>query len=80
MNLPFSNILIYGVGLMGSSLAISLRSLDPNIKLYGIVRSTKSKESLISKIIFDQVFLEAEFLKNPIWEKSRFNCIWHTCR
>jgi prephenate dehydrogenase len=69
MNLPFSKILIYGVGLMGSSLAISLRTLDPNLKLYGIVRSLKSKESLISKNIFDQVVLEEEFLKNPFWNE-----------
>ncbi len=69
MNLPFSKILIYGVGLMGSSLAISLRNLDSNIKLYGIVRSLKSKDSLISRNIFDQVFLEEEFLKNPIWNE-----------
>ncbi len=60
MSQAFSKILIYGVGLMGSSLALALRKLDKDIQLYGVVRSTKSKEVISRMGIFHSVYIENE--------------------
>ncbi|NCN08571.1 MAG: prephenate dehydrogenase [Leptospira sp.] len=67
MKQSFSNILIYGVGLMGASLAITLRKLDRKLNLYGVVRSNKSKETIQNMDIFTSVFTEKEYLEAPNW-------------
>lgn len=67
MSQEFKKILIYGVGLMGSSLALALRKLDKDIQLYGVVRSTKSKEVISRMGIFHSVNIENEFLSKPNW-------------
>jgi len=69
-----SKILIYGVGLMGSSLAIDIRKADSKVHLTGIVRSLKSKKICESLKVFDHLFTEEEFLKQSerIWNQFDF--------
>jgi prephenate dehydrogenase len=57
----FRSVLIYGVGLMGASLARSLKSKDRDIRITGVVRTDKSKKHLLEKHYCDQVYLEKEF-------------------
>ncbi|MBM9591477.1 prephenate dehydrogenase/arogenate dehydrogenase family protein [Leptospira sp. 201903075] len=64
MNL--NRVLIYGMGLMGGSLAISLRTKFPNIVITAVVRSEKSKTTILEKSLANQVFLQKEFL-SPDW-------------
>lgn len=64
MNL--NRVLIYGMGLMGGSLALSLRTKFPNIVITAVVRSEKSKTTILEKSLANQVFLQKEFLI-PDW-------------
>lgn len=64
MNL--NRVLIYGMGLMGGSLALSLRTKFPNIVITAVVRSEKSKTTILEKSLANQVFLQKEFL-TPDW-------------
>lgn len=64
MNL--SKVLIYGMGLMGGSLALSLRKKFPNVAISAVVRSEKSKTIIRSKELTNEVYLQSEFL-SPNW-------------
>lgn len=63
-------VLIYGVGLMGASLALSLKSLKPEWELLGVVKSTESKDICLRQKLLDRVYTEEEFLylTPKIWE------------
>lgn len=64
MNL--TRVLIYGMGLMGGSLALSLRKKFPDVLITAVVRSEKSKTTILSKGLAHEVFLLSEFMK-PDW-------------
>jgi prephenate dehydrogenase len=69
----FSNILIYGLGLMGGSLSLALKNKFPKIKTTGILRSKLSCEEAIQLKIADKILLEEELIKNPkIWYDHDF--------
>ncbi|GIX43352.1 MAG: hypothetical protein KatS3mg129_3085 [Leptospiraceae bacterium] len=52
------NVCIFGMGLMGTSLAYSLKKHDNfNGKITGIVRTTKSKEWIVKQKLADEVYL-----------------------
>jgi prephenate dehydrogenase len=63
----FQNILIYGLGLMGASLALTIKKQFPKTKIHAIVRSQESKLKIESMQIVHSVFIESEFLaqENP---------------
>ncbi|EKJ87984.1 prephenate dehydrogenase [Leptospira meyeri] len=64
MNL--SRVLIYGMGLMGGSLALSIRQKFPSTEISAVVRSEKSKSTILNKQLANFVFLQNEFL-TPNW-------------
>ncbi|XDD53207.1 prephenate dehydrogenase [Leptospira sp. WS4.C2] len=64
MNL--TRVLIYGMGLMGGSLALSLRKKFPDVHITAVVRSEKSKTTILSKDLAHEVYLLSEFL-SPDW-------------
>lgn len=64
MNL--TRVLIYGMGLMGGSLALSLRKKFPDVLITAVVRSEKSKTTILSKDLAHEVYLLSEFL-SPDW-------------
>ncbi|TGL21348.1 prephenate dehydrogenase/arogenate dehydrogenase family protein [Leptospira bourretii] len=64
MNL--SRVLVYGMGLMGGSLALAIRKKFPNTEISAVVRSEKSKSTIFSKQLADFVFLQNEF-QTPNW-------------
>ncbi|MCW7493689.1 prephenate dehydrogenase/arogenate dehydrogenase family protein [Leptospira sp. 2 VSF19] len=64
MNL--SKVLIYGMGLMGGSLALSIRRKFPEAEITAVVRSEKSKSTILNKQLANFVFLQKEFL-TPNW-------------
>lgn len=60
-------ISIYGMGLMGTSLAYSIKNHpDFNGKVFGIVKSTKSKEWIEQQAFIDKVILSEENPKEMI--------------
>ncbi len=46
----YNHILIYGMGMMGTSLALSLRDKNANIQITGVVKTSKSARVLKKKI------------------------------
>lgn len=64
MNL--SRVLVYGMGLMGGSLALAIRKKFPNTEITAVVRSEKSKTTILTKHLADFVFLQNEF-QTPNW-------------
>lgn len=64
MNL--SRVLVYGMGLMGGSLALAIRQKFPNTEISAVVRSEKSKSTILTKQLANHVFLQNEFL-TPNW-------------
>lgn len=64
MNL--SRVLVYGMGLMGGSLALAIRKKFPNTEISAVVRSEKSKTTILTKHLADFVFLQNEF-QTPNW-------------
>ncbi|XDD45451.1 prephenate dehydrogenase [Leptospira sp. WS39.C2] len=54
--MKLNRVLIYGMGLMGGSLSLAIREKFPNTELTAIVRSKKSKESIITNKLADIVF------------------------
>ena len=57
---PFRSILIYGMGLMGTSLAYAVRQAAPHTRLCGIVRSRQSANYLKEKKLLDQIIINAK--------------------
>lgn len=75
MNSPFSNILIYGLGLMGGSLALTLRKKFPEVKIHAVVRSTVSQKNILDRNLVDSVRLESEIQDSSSgfsWEEYDF--------
>ncbi|MCW7468025.1 prephenate dehydrogenase [Leptospira kanakyensis] len=64
MNL--SKVLIYGMGLMGGSLALAIQKKFPDTEITAVVRSEKSKNTILKKNLSNQVFLQSEFI-SPDW-------------
>ncbi|TGM68478.1 prephenate dehydrogenase/arogenate dehydrogenase family protein [Leptospira meyeri] len=64
MNL--SRVLIYGMGLMGGSLALAIRQKFPGTEISAVVRSEKSKTTILNKQLANFVFLQNE-LHIPDW-------------
>lgn len=64
--MKLTRVLIYGMGLMGGSLALSLRKKFPNVVISAVVRSEKSKSTILEKNLANQVFLQKEFTA-PDW-------------
>ncbi|WCL48898.1 prephenate dehydrogenase [Leptospira sp. GIMC2001] len=62
-----NRILIYGVGLMGASLAYAIRKKYPDCSIDGVVRSKSSLEICENKKLLNQGLLESDFLMNPNW-------------
>ena len=54
---PFRSILVYGMGMMGSSLALAVRKVSPHTRICGVVRSEKSASYLNSQKIVDEVLV-----------------------
>jgi prephenate dehydrogenase len=64
----FSNILIYGLGLMGGSLGLALRKTDASVKTTGVLRSKKSFEEIKNFQITDHLVIEEDFLNENRWD------------
>lgn len=58
---PFNSILIYGVGMMGASLAHGIKTIS-NAKVDGVVRSSENQKFLQERKVCDQVFLNSDSL------------------
>lgn len=58
MSIPFSSILIYGMGMMGSSLAHSIRRVSPKARITGVVRSPGSAAFLKEHSIADAILVK----------------------
>jgi len=55
--IPFQSVLIYGMGMMGASLSIALRSSGAfRGSVAGVVRSEKSRDYILSKSLCDTVY------------------------
>lgn len=52
---PFRSVLIYGMGMMGASLALALRRADPTLRITGVVRSAASAEHIRNERMADDV-------------------------
>lgn len=63
-SLPFRSILIYGMGLMGTSLAHAIRQVAPHTRICGIVRSRENANSLQKENLLNQIII------NPHLENS----------
>jgi prephenate dehydrogenase len=66
--MDFSNILIYGLGLMGGSLGLALKKIGNKVKTTGVLRSKKSYEELKNSQITDHLVIEEDFLKMNQWK------------
>ncbi|PJZ45051.1 prephenate dehydrogenase [Leptospira brenneri] len=64
MNL--TRVLIYGMGLMGGSLALSIRGKFSDAEITAVVRSEKSKKTILTKNLAHKVFLQNE-MGSPEW-------------
>lgn len=64
MNL--SRVMIYGMGLMGGSLALSIRGKFPETNITAVVRSEKSKNTILNKKLANHVVLQSE-MESPDW-------------
>lgn len=62
----FSRVMIYGMGLMGGSLALSIRGKFPETNITAVVRSEKSKHTILSKKLANHVVLQSE-MELPDW-------------
>ncbi len=59
-NFPFQSILVYGMGMMGSSLAKTIRKKYPQVSVLGVVKSKKSADWILSEKLADQVFVHQD--------------------
>jgi prephenate dehydrogenase len=67
-----SQVLIFGMGLMGGSLALAIKNRYPNARITGVVRSEKSKQDIIENKMADFVFTESEFRTKLNWSDFQF--------
>lgn len=67
-----SKVLIFGMGLMGGSLALAIKKRYPRVSITGVVRSEKSKQEIINLKLADHVYTETEFNKNLNWALFQF--------
>jgi prephenate dehydrogenase len=72
VNHQFQNILVYGFGLMGGSLALALRKRNIQCTVTGVLRSEASLNEAKSLNMADKFFLEKEFLSANEWNKYDF--------
>lgn len=72
MKLEFSNILIYGLGLMGASLSLALKQKGISASITGVVGSTKSKIKGQSLKSADQILTSEEFRSTQSWKDYDF--------
>lgn len=69
--MKLNKVLIYGMGLMGGSLSLAIREIYPNTEITAIVRSEKSKKSIVEKQLAHQVFTISE-TTNIQWNQYDF--------
>ncbi|MDX1960349.1 MAG: prephenate dehydrogenase/arogenate dehydrogenase family protein [Leptospiraceae bacterium] len=72
MKTSFQSILIYGLGLMGGSIAMSLKKKHFKGKITGILRTQSSLEEAKSLNITDELILEKKFLLDNRWNEFDF--------
>lgn len=72
MILEFSNILIYGLGLMGASLSLALKKKGISAHVTGIVSSSKSKAKGESLKSADTILTSEEFRSSKSWKDYDF--------
>ncbi|MDF3822042.1 prephenate dehydrogenase/arogenate dehydrogenase family protein [Leptospira sp. 96542] len=65
--MKIDSVLIYGMGLMGGSLALSIQNQFPDTKISAVVRSSKSKMEIKNRNLANEVFLSDEFLNSRSW-------------
>ncbi|TGM04991.1 prephenate dehydrogenase [Leptospira jelokensis] len=58
--MKLDQVLIYGMGLMGGSLALAIQEKYPNAEISAIVRSEKSKKSILDKHLAHHVYTVVE--------------------
>jgi prephenate dehydrogenase len=68
----FKNILIYGFGLMGGSLALAIRKKKLAYHVTGLVRNENTLQEAIHLGFADEFYLESDFLKKDLWNKYDF--------
>lgn len=54
--MKLERVLIYGMGLMGGSLSLAIRESFPNAKVTAVVRSIRSKQSILEKKLAETAF------------------------
>ncbi|MBW0433799.1 prephenate dehydrogenase/arogenate dehydrogenase family protein [Leptospira yasudae] len=72
MKSEFSNILIYGLGLMGASLSLALKKKGISARVTGVVSSSKSKAKGESLRSADEILTSDEFHSAKRWEDYDF--------
>ncbi|TGL00969.1 prephenate dehydrogenase [Leptospira levettii] len=70
--MKLDRILIYGMGLMGGSLSLAILEKYPNAEISGVVRSKKSKTTILSNKLANHVFTLDE---NPKIEWNHFDLV-----
>ena len=66
--MQIKKICIYGVGMMGGSIGISIINHFSNIQISGVVQSEKEQWEISQKKISIEIFTEKNFLKKPNWQ------------
>ncbi|MCE9500279.1 MAG: prephenate dehydrogenase/arogenate dehydrogenase family protein, partial [Leptospira sp.] len=72
MKQRLESVLIYGLGLMGASLALSMRKKGFRCKITGVVKTDESRREGIEKKIADEIFVESEFISRQNWNTFDF--------
>jgi|JI8StandDraft_1071087.scaffolds.fasta_scaffold00054_8 prephenate dehydrogenase len=62
-----SEVLIFGMGLMGGSLSLAIKKRYPTVRVTGVVRSEKSKQEIIESKLADLVYTEKEISESLDW-------------
>ncbi|MEM7179745.1 MAG: prephenate dehydrogenase [Spirochaetota bacterium] len=60
-------VLIYGLGLMGGSIALTAKKKTPDCTIHGLTKSSQEKRQAIKLGIANTVYTEQEFLQQNIW-------------
>lgn len=72
MKTEYSNILIYGLGLMGASLSLALKKKGIGMRVTGVVSSSKSKTKGESLKSADEILTSEEFHSSKSWKDYDF--------
>ena len=69
MNLDFKKICIYGLGMMGGTIAYAIQKHFPKTKITAIVWNYEEKQTVLKAQVSNEIFTEEEFLKNRNWNE-----------